>query len=49
LRDDKDDDEVRFAFSNHSLSTSGTLCPIALCCIRCLEMIFISIFLTDIY
>ncbi|KAF9133923.1 hypothetical protein BGX30_012107, partial [Mortierella sp. GBA39] len=24
LRDDKDDDEVRFAFSNHSLSTSGS-------------------------
>jgi hypothetical protein len=25
LRDDKDDDEIRFAFSNHSLSISGTL------------------------
>ncbi|KAF8933798.1 hypothetical protein BGZ47_010699 [Haplosporangium gracile] len=24
LRDDKDDDEIRFAFSNHSLSTSGS-------------------------
>lgn len=49
LRDDKDDDEVRFAFSNHSLSTSGTLYFFAFCCIRYLEVIFVDIFLTDIY